>query len=116
MRNSVEFYMAKGLDRTMAEYFSAGRKTIVSVIPSDDFTLLLTFDNGEKRQYDVKPLIQNGTIFECLKEKELFQRVYLDDANCVAWDIDPNVDSKIVWNNKIDLCPDSCYVDSILVR
>ena len=28
-------------------------------------------------------------------------------------DIDPNVDSDVVWNNKVDLCPDSCYVDSV---
>ncbi len=42
-----------------------------------------------------------------------FKRVYLDEQNAVSWDIDPNVDSNIVWNNKVDLCPDTCYVDSI---
>ena len=26
---------------------------------------------------------------------------------------DPNVDSEVVWNNKVDLCPDCCYVDSV---
>ena len=44
-----------------------------------------------------------------------FKRVYLDDAGCVAWDIDPNVDSNKVWNNKVDLSSDSCYVDSVPV-
>ncbi len=42
-----------------------------------------------------------------------FKRVYLDEQNAVSWDIDPNVDSNVVWNNKVDLCPDTCYVDSI---
>lgn len=37
-----------------------------------------------------------------------FCRVYLDVRHCVSWDIDPNVDSKTVWNNKIDLDPDGC--------
>lgn len=42
-----------------------------------------------------------------------FRRVYLDEDHSVCWDIDPNVDSNEVWNNKVDLCPDSCYVDSV---
>ncbi len=42
----------------------------------------------------------------------IFRRVYIDDCGCVAWDKDPTVDSNVVWNNKIDLCPDSCYLDS----
>ena len=32
---------------------------------------------------------------------------------CIAWDIDPNIDSHQVWNNKVDLCPDTCYIDSV---
>ena len=27
----------------------------------------------------------------------------------------PNVDSNEVWENKVDLCPDSCYMDSVPV-
>ena len=26
------------------------------------------------------------------------------------------IDSNVVWNNKVDLCPDSCYVDSVLLN
>lgn len=47
------------------------------------------------------------------REWDNFRRVYLDEAHSVCWDIDPNVDSNEVWNNKVDLCPDSCYVDSV---
>lgn len=39
----------------------------------------------------------------------VFKRVHIDDYGCIAWDKGPAVDSDIVWNNKIDLCPDSCY-------
>lgn len=113
MRKTVEYYLSKGLDRKMAEYFSTGRRTIIDVSPNDNFTLTLTFDNGEKRIYDVASLIKPDTEFNMLKKEETFRRVYLDAQHCVAWDIEPEIDSEVVWNNKIDLCPDTCYVDSV---
>ena len=116
MGNSIEYYLSKGFDRKMAEYFSTGRRTIVGVVSNDDYTLLLSFDNGEKRLYDVAPIIKKGTVFEILADLSNFHRVYIDDEHSVAWDIDPNVDSKTVWSNKIDLSSDSCYVDSIPIQ
>lgn len=113
MSKSIEYYLSKGLDQATAEYFASGRKKIVAVKPNEDFTLTLSFDNGETRLYDMNPAIQPGTIFESLSDFEAFRRVYLDETNCVSWDIDPNVDSNVVWNNKLDLCPDSCYIQSI---
>ena len=112
---SIEFYLSKGFDRKTAEYFASGRKKITSVVPKDDFTLILSFDNGEKRSLDVKPFMEQGTVFEKISNREVFNRVYLDEEKCVSWDIDPNIDSRLEWNNKIDLCPDSCYIDSIPV-
>ena len=113
MGKSVEYYLSKGFDRRMAEYFSSGRKRIVSVKPNEDYKLFISFDNNETRVFDMKPLIQSGTIFEKIADLKDFNRVYVDDTNCIAWDIDPTIDSNVVWNNKIDLCPDSCYVDSV---
>jgi len=113
MSGSVEYYLSKGLDRKMAEYFAAGRRKIVGVVPNDNFTLILEFDNGEKRLYDMSPVLKTGTIFESFLNIDNFRRVYIDDEHCVAWDIDPEIDSNVVWSNKIDLCPDACYVDSI---
>ena len=115
MKKSVEFYMEKGLDRKMAEYFASGKKRIVDVVPNDDFTLTITFDNGERRCLDVSPLLKPNTVFETFMDINAFRRVYLDDNHCISWDIDPNVDSNEVWNNKVDLCPDCCYVDSVLI-
>jgi len=112
---TINHYLAKGFDRPMAEYFASGRKKIVAVHPNDNFTLTLTFDNGEQRILDCKPLLKPGTVFDSFRDFDNFKRVYLDDSNCVSWDIDPNVDSEVVWNNKVDLCPDTCYVDSVPV-
>lgn len=113
MGKSVEYYLAKGYDRKMAEYFASGRKRITKVVPRSDFTLLLSFDNGEIRLYDARPLLQAGTVFAPFREWNNFRRVYLDEDHSVCWDIDPNVDSNEVWNNKVDLCPDSCYVETV---
>ncbi len=113
MGKSIEYYLSKGFDRKMAEYFASGRKTIVGVTPNDDFTLTLSFNNGEKRLYNVAPLLVPGTVFETFADIKNFRRVYIDAQHCVAWDIDPTVDSDVVWNNKVDLCPDCCYVDSV---
>ena len=50
----------------------------------------------------------SGGVFKHLAAWQDFRRVYLDARHCVSWDIDPNVDSETVWNNKIDLDPDGC--------
>ncbi len=113
MGKSIEYYLSKGFDKKMAEYFAAGRRKIIGVVPNDDFTLTLSFDNGEKRLYDVAPLLEHGTVFEKFADIEHFRRVYIDDEHCIAWDINPQIDSNTVWNNKVDLCPDSCYVYSV---
>lgn len=112
MGKSVEYYLSKGYDRRTAEYFSTGRRQITKVVPNEDFTLTLTFDNGEIRRYDAMPLLETGTVFAPFLQWENFRRVYLDENHCVSWDIDPSIDSSEVWSNKVDLCPDSCYLDS----
>lgn len=113
MGKSVDYYLSKGYDRKMAEYFAAGRRKITGVTPNDNFTLTIRFDNGEIRLYDAAPLLQAGTVFAPFRDLKNFRRVYLDENHAIAWDIDPTIDSNVVWSNKVDICPDSCYVDSV---
>lgn len=111
----VNYYLKRGFDQRTAEYFVGGRRRIKKAVPADDFTVILTFDNGEIRRLDMKPAIKEGTVFAFLADPTNFRRLYLDESRCVSWDIDPTVDSRKVWNNKVDLCPDSCYLDSVPV-
>lgn len=111
MKTTAE-YMDMGFDKATAEYFAAGRRKLISVKANDDYTLDLAFDNGELRMYDCRPLLKPNTVFERLANAEVFSRVYIDDTNCVSWDVDPNIDSKKVWSNKIDISSDGCYLDS----
>ena len=115
MQKTAEYYLSRGFSPEAAAYYAAGRRRITGVTPNADFTLTLTFDNGECRLFDMAPLLQPGTVFAPLRDPASFRRVYLDETHCVSWDIDPAADSAVVWSNKVDLCPDSCYLNSVPV-
>ncbi|MBR0282714.1 MAG: DUF2442 domain-containing protein [Oscillibacter sp.] len=112
MKKDAAYYMSRGFDAVTAQYFADGRRKPVAVAANPDFTLTIRFDNDETRIYDAKPLLKAGTVFEPFANFENFRRVYVDHENAVAWDIDPEVDSNIVWGNKVDLSPDACYLES----
>lgn len=109
---TVSNYLAAGYDQKAAEYFAAGKKALLKAKPLPGYRLLLTYDGNEKRVYDVRPLIQPGTVFEFLADETAFARVFVDETRSICWDRDPNLDSEIFWQNRIDLCPDTCYMDS----
>ena len=111
MNHDINYYISRGFNRPMAEYFAKGRKKLLSVTPKEDFTLVLEYEGGDLRLFDCKELLQPETVFEPLRNLVIFQRVYVDDTNNIAWDIDPEIDSNKVWNNKIDLSADNCYVN-----
>lgn len=68
------------------------------------------FYNNEVKIYDMVDNLYG--VFEFLKDKEKFKEVFIDEFGNIAWDIDKNIDSTIQWNNRIDICKDSVYIDS----
>ncbi len=68
------------------------------VKPNLDYTLVLTFTNGEIKTFDVKPYLNRG-IFQELKDLRLFNSVK------------PFLGS-IQWQNGQDFCPDTLYLES----
>ncbi|MDW7678570.1 MAG: DUF2442 domain-containing protein [Bacillota bacterium] len=68
---------------------------ITEVKPLKDYQLLVTFENGEKKIFDMKPYLDKG-IFKELKDESLFRTVK------VCFD-------SIEWNNKADLDPEVLY-------
>ena len=112
MRRTVDYYLTMGCDRLAAEYYAGGRKRLTDVKANPDFTLTLTYEEREERIYDCKPLLEKGGVFVYLRDYKNFDRVFID-YGAVCWEIDPDVDSNEVWSNRIDLCPDSCYIESI---
>ena len=63
---------------------------IKEVKPLDDYKLLITFENNEKKIKDMKPYLEKG-VFSKLKNKDY---------------------GTICWNDEIDLCADSIYETS----
>jgi len=116
MSRTVQYYLSKGLEPDAAEYFARGRRQLIGAVANRDFTLMLSFDNGEKRLYNAAPLLKPGTVFAPLADWSNFRRVYVDAQHCAAWDIDPTVDSDKVWSNKVDICSDACYMDSVPIH
>ena len=49
-------------------------REVIDVKPIEDYQLLLTFDNKEKKIKDMKPYLNKG-VFKKLKEKSVYNRV-----------------------------------------
>ena len=71
---------------------------VIEVRPNDDYTLVLTFDNGEVGIFDVSPYLDIG-VFCRLRDRNVFNSVR------------PFLGS-IQWNNGLDFCPDTLYLES----
>jgi hypothetical protein len=72
---------------------------VKEVTPSSDYKLNLLFENGERRLFDMSPLLDKG-IYQTLKEGSMFNRVK------VTLDF-------IEWPNGVDIDPDRLYEESI---
>ncbi len=72
---------------------------VKAVESSPDYTILLTFTNGEIRRFNVKPYLEFG-IFRELKNGSMFNSVK------------PFLGS-VQWANGQDFCPDTFYLESV---
>ncbi len=65
--------------------------SVTKVVPTDDYTLLIDFDNGEHGMLDMKPFLNFG-IFQRLKDRDTFKQVRVS-FDTVEWltgiDLDP---------------------------
>ena len=71
---------------------------VATVNANTDYTLLLKFKNGEKKIYNMKPLLNFG-VFKELKDFAYFQQVK------------PFMGT-IAWPHGQDICPDTLFLDS----
>lgn len=73
-------------------------KPITNVIPTDDYKLILSFDNTEERIFDLAPILDFGR-FKELKDLNVFKKVH------VSFDT-------VEWENGLDLDPEYLYQKS----
>ncbi|MCL2089159.1 MAG: DUF2442 domain-containing protein [Oscillospiraceae bacterium] len=67
----------------------------------DDYKLLITFDNDEKRIFDIEPYLSDS-FFAPLRNSFVFNTVKISPVS-------------IEWAGGIDICPDELYYNSIAV-
>jgi len=72
---------------------------IIDVKPQDDYMLLLTFENGEVRQFDMKPYLDTG-IFRELKDKRVFNTVRTS-FDTIEWENEADIDPEVLHKNSI---------------
>jgi len=71
---------------------------VTDVKPQKEYILLLTFENEEKRLFDMKPYLNHG-VFKELKNINIFNTVKV------------NFDT-IEWINEADFDPEALYLNS----
>ena len=72
---------------------------IKDVEPQENYLLLLTFENGEKRQFDMKPYLDFG-IFQELKDLRLFKTVKIR-FDSIEWDNEADFDPEVLYQKSL---------------
>ena len=75
---------------------------VKSVKPQENYCLLLTFDNGEKRLFDLKPYFDKP-VFARLKNEALFKTARVASGS-------------VEWLGEIDLSYDTLYLESKAIK
>ncbi|WP_028992214.1 DUF2442 domain-containing protein [Thermoanaerobacter thermocopriae] len=72
---------------------------VVSVKATDDYKLIVVFDNGTVKEYDMKPKL-NEWPFELLKNKAFFKAVKVDAGGYgVSWNSELDLSEYELWKN-----------------
>jgi len=71
---------------------------VETVAPQPDYSLILTFRNGEQKRYDCQPLLNFG-VFQELRQLSYFFQAKAEHGT-------------VVWPHEQDICPDTLYLES----
>ena len=69
-----------------------------SVKALENYKIQITFENEEIKTFDCKPLL-NYPVYKALKNIHVFNNPAIQYGT-------------VIWNNNIDICPDTLYLDS----
>jgi len=68
---------------------------VKNVKAQKDYTLIITFENGEQRIYNAQPLLKEQ-MYEALKNPAFFLKAKVDCGT-------------VIWNDEIDIAPEHLY-------
>jgi hypothetical protein len=75
---------------------------VKSVKPQENYCLLLTFDNGERRIFDLKPYLEKP-VFKQLKNTVIFKTARV-------------LSGSVEWQGDVDLSYDTLYLESKAIK
>jgi len=76
---------------------------VIMVQPLEDFRLEIVFECGQKKEYDIKPLIDKLSGFSVLRnDPGLFGTVKIEPGGyAISWNDEVDLASEELWNNGI---------------
>ena len=77
---------------------------VIQVIPYEDYSVYVYFDDGKIVCYNIKPLLEKS-VFAPLKDKDFFMNACTILNDTLAWDISGNRDP----GTCIDIDPEMLY-------
>lgn len=76
---------------------------VKSVRPLDDLRLLIEFENGVEKIYDVKQLFDKFEIYKELENEDLFKLVKVDCGGyAISWNDDIDISEVELWDNGVE--------------
>lgn len=77
---------------------------VIDVIPLDDMQLLVFFENGVTKKFDVKPIIKDYPEFEDLKNTDLFNLVCVEPGGYgISWNENLDCSEGELWENGMEI-------------
>jgi len=76
---------------------------VLDVVPLADYTLMILFEDGAIKRYDVTPFLRDGTVFEALKVPAKFAAAHVALGT-------------VVWPGGIDIDPETLYAKGKLLE
>jgi hypothetical protein len=91
-------------DESINDYvcFAGEMLHVTTVVPKDNYVLLLTFSTGEKKAYDFRPML-NKPVYKALNNIALFKVAHIECGT-------------VVWNDDIDIAPEWLYEKGVPVE
>lgn len=74
---------------------------IKDVTVANEYQIVFTYENGEKRQFDMKPYLNKGIFIE-LNDPQMFETVR------------PSLNS-VTWANNADMDPEVLFAESVKI-
>lgn len=73
---------------------------VTNVQPLENYILLVDFENGVKKQYDIKPLFEKWHVFNQLKQDNLYKYVKVDAGGYgISWNAEIDLSANELWEN-----------------